>query len=252
MVAGLLARSATSPYLFSGLLVCSECGAKITIVSGSSRKGRASYGCSRNYSRGTCSNDLHEKREVVENHLLAELQRAILRPEIVDQVLRRFEEQLSKEIEKWSDHADNLHKRTATLEAEIANLTRALADGYSPALTGELARRERELTELNARLVSGGHGSLQATMKELRQKITTRLTDIRGLLSADVARARAEISRHVDKIVLRPVEKQGRRFYVANGEWSLLGKAMGPDHDPAPVQLRMVAGARFERATFGL
>jgi chromosome segregation ATPase len=204
MGGGLLVRSATSPYLFSGLLVCSECGAKVTIVTGSSKKGRASYGCSRNYSRGTCSNDLHEKRDVVENHLLAELQRAVLRPEIVDQVLGRFEEQVTKEIDKASSHADDLRKRRAPLEAEIANLTRALADAYSSALTGELARREKELAELNARLISGGPGSIQATMKELRQRITTRLTDIRSLLSSDAPRARAEISRHVDKIVLRP------------------------------------------------
>jgi hypothetical protein len=64
--------------------------------------------------------------------------------------------------------------------------------------------------------------------------------------------ARAEIARHVDKIVLRPVEKNGKRLYVATGDWSLLGNEMGPDHEPAPVKLWMVAGARFERATFGL
>jgi hypothetical protein len=89
-------------------------------------------------------------------------------------------------------------------------------------------------------------------MRELRQRITTRLTDIRGLPSSDARKARAEISRHVDKIVLLPVEKHGKRFYLATGEWSLIENKMGPDHEPAPVKLRMVAGARFERATFGL
>ncbi len=189
---------------------------------------------------------------MIEAGLLAALQEAILRPAVVDRALRRFEEVLTKEIDKASGQADDVRKRKAALEGEIANLTRALADGYSSALTGELARRERELAELNAQLVSGGPGSVQATMKELRQKITTRLMDIRSLLSCDVAKARTQIARHVDKIVLRPVEKRGKRFYVAAGEWSLIGNEMGPDHEPAPVQLRMVAGARFERATFGL
>ncbi len=58
-------------------------------------------------------------------------------------------------------------------------------------------------------------------------------------------------ARHVDKIVLRPVDKAAKHF-VAADEWSLIGNKMGPDHEPAPVKLRMVAGARFERATFGL
>jgi hypothetical protein len=69
-------------------------------------------------------------------------------------------------------------------------------------------------------------------------------------LSKAGCKARTQIARHVDKIVLSPVEKGGKRFYVATGEWSSIGNEMGPDHEPAPVQLRMVAGARFERATF--
>lgn len=53
-------------------------------------------------------------------------------------------------------------------------------------------------------------------------------------------------ARHLDKIVL-PVENHGKRSYVATGEWSLIGKERGPAHDPAPLQLDVVAGARFER-----
>lgn len=35
--------------------------------------------------------------------------------------------------------------------------------------------------------------------------------------------ARAEIPRHVDKIDLSPMEANGERFFVASGEWDLLG-----------------------------
>ena len=57
----LRARAASSPYLFSGLLKCSLCGASITIVSGCSRKQQdVRYGCSMHYNRGrkACSNTL--------------------------------------------------------------------------------------------------------------------------------------------------------------------------------------------------
>lgn len=54
-------RSASSPYLFSGLLKCSECGANITIVSGRWRgRGDVVYGCPQNAYRGdtVCKNNL--------------------------------------------------------------------------------------------------------------------------------------------------------------------------------------------------
>jgi len=50
---GMQGRSVSSPYLFSGLLKCSECGANISIVSGRWR-GRSDvvYGCPQNRFRG--------------------------------------------------------------------------------------------------------------------------------------------------------------------------------------------------------
>ena len=58
---GMRGRSASSPYLFSELLKCSECGANITIVSGRWR-GRENvvYGCPQNAYRGdtVCKNNV--------------------------------------------------------------------------------------------------------------------------------------------------------------------------------------------------
>jgi hypothetical protein len=58
---GMLGRAANSPYLFSGLLKCSECGANVSIVSGR-RRGRSDvvYGCPQNTFRGAsvCTNSV--------------------------------------------------------------------------------------------------------------------------------------------------------------------------------------------------
>jgi len=54
-------RAAASPYLFTGLLVCSQCGGSITIASGRCCKREDSrYGCSMHEQRGdkVCSNGL--------------------------------------------------------------------------------------------------------------------------------------------------------------------------------------------------
>ena len=57
-------RSASSPYLFSGLLRCGTCGAKISLVTGRGKNHRQSqYGCPRNAYRGTCKNTLKVGRE---------------------------------------------------------------------------------------------------------------------------------------------------------------------------------------------
>jgi len=67
-------RAAASPYLFTGLLECSECGGSITIVSGRCRKREDSrYGCSMLAQRGdsVCRNSLLIRRLELERQLLA-------------------------------------------------------------------------------------------------------------------------------------------------------------------------------------
>jgi len=74
---GMQGRSASSPYLFSGLLKCSECGANISIVSGRWRgRSDVAYGCPQNAFRGTCvcTNSVRVFRKALEERLLAALQ----------------------------------------------------------------------------------------------------------------------------------------------------------------------------------
>lgn len=82
---GMRGRSASSPYLFSGLLKCSECGANITVVSGRWRgRGDVVYGCPQNAYRGdtVCKNNLRVFRQALEGKLLSGLQDQVMRPEI--------------------------------------------------------------------------------------------------------------------------------------------------------------------------
>ena len=77
---GLLSRSATSKYPFSGMLVCAECGGRLAIITGSRKKDHPRWGCPRSYSRGTCSNSLRERNDRVEARLLEGLQEASSSP----------------------------------------------------------------------------------------------------------------------------------------------------------------------------
>jgi site-specific DNA recombinase len=91
---GLLSRSATSRYLFSGFFVCASCGGTLTIVSGSGKRNLPRYGCPRHFDRGTCTNNLTERQDRLESRLPEGLQRAVLQPEVVDYVLSQFEREL--------------------------------------------------------------------------------------------------------------------------------------------------------------
>jgi site-specific DNA recombinase len=99
---GMQGRSVSSPYLFSGLLKCGECGANVSIVSGRWR-GRSDvvYGCPQNTFRGAsvCTNSVRVFRRALEERLLGGLQEQIMRPEAVDYVLERFEGELVKALD---------------------------------------------------------------------------------------------------------------------------------------------------------
>jgi len=61
---GLLQRSATSGYLFSGLLKCGKCGGHLVIITGNKGPGQyRKYGCSQHFYRGACSNNLLERQD---------------------------------------------------------------------------------------------------------------------------------------------------------------------------------------------
>lgn len=52
-----------------------------------------------------------------------------------------------------------------------------------------------------------------------------------------------ELFNYVDRIVKRPSLQGDNRFYVAEGNWDLLGDNKGRPQRAAPGNLEMVAGA---------
>jgi site-specific DNA recombinase len=148
---GLLrARAAMSQYIFSGLLKCALCDGSMTIVSGKSgTRQDVRYGCSMHSSRGgkVCLNNLLIARRPLEEQLLAGLQQRVLHPDVVEYTLRRFEQGLAKALRNQRSDVDARRRHTQTIERKISNLTRALSDRYSPAITSELAAISHSLAE---------------------------------------------------------------------------------------------------------
>ena len=234
-------RAAASPYLFTSLLVCSECGGSITIVSGKCRKREDSrYGCSMHAQRGTsvCKNSLLVRRLELERQLLTGLQEKVLHPVVVDYTLRRFEEELGKALAGRRQADTDLHRQVDELQRGIANQLRALNDGYSSAITTEIARLEQRLTAVREQLKAADPAAARLRIRDTRRFVESRLRNLSALWEGEPRLAREEIAKHVGKITLRPT----LRKYVATGVWNWLGV-------PGSAAAMVVPGARIELAT---
>jgi site-specific DNA recombinase len=216
-----------SRYLFSGLLKCGVCGSNVTIVSGGGKNSHARYGCPRNYFREMCKNGAGIRRDALEKSLLDGLQTAVLRPEVVEYTLCRFEAELKLKLDHMSGELDGFRKRKRELETQVGRLTKALRLGENikppAAIVADIARMEREIEEIHERLLGSSPDSIDARMQDIRRFVVSRLMDIRQVLGADVPTAKAELRKHIEAIELNPEDRNGETILVASGEWNLLG-----------------------------
>jgi hypothetical protein len=82
-----------------------------------------------------------------------------------------------------------------------------------------LGNCEREFDNISEELLATDKRGLDARLEEIEAFIRKRLQDIRGMLFADVPRAKAELSKHCTVITVTP---EGSTFRIA-GDWNLLG-----------------------------
>jgi site-specific DNA recombinase len=221
---GLAGRSISSPYLFSGLLKCSECGANISIVSGRWRgRGDVVYGCPQNTYRGesVCKNNMRVFRRKLEQDLLDGLQEQVMKREAVEYVLAKFEDELIAALAGVGSELEQMRQRKEELEREIGNLAEFVAQGdSSPAIRAALVDRERQISDITARLLAARPDSIQTKVGAIRRLVETEMKELRALLNSDSAVVRAELARHIDSITMTPTGEH----YVASGNWNLVGR----------------------------
>jgi len=221
---GMQGRSVSSPYLFSGLPKCSECGANISIVSGRWR-GRSDvvYGCPQNTYRGDTiyKNNVRVLRQELESRLLAGLQHQVMCPEAVEYVRDNFESALLKALDDLGGELEQMRRRKDELEREVANLAQAVAQGdFSPALRAALVTREPEISDITAKLLESQPDSLRVKLRNIRSFVVHHMRDVRELVNSETAQTRAIFAKHIDRITLTPTGEH----YVASGTWNLLGR----------------------------
>ena len=192
-------------YLFSGLLRCGACGSNFTIAS------KTSYACASYVNGKRCTNDGWLPRDLIEAGLLAGIKRCLLSDEVVTEVRRRFAKAVNG---RQQAKPANNRKQVAKIEAEIANLTDAIASGVlrnSPALATRLRAAEDELEALKAKSRQREPASVDKMLPGLVDRYRTLVTDLGNNLStADIPAARTELEKLSERLrSRRPRRKSG-------------------------------------------
>lgn len=145
-------RAASSRYLFSGILKCAECGSNLTLVAARG-KGRSVgyYGCPGHLHRGICSNNVYQRRDLVEEKLLTGLRTKLMDAAAVDYAVREVPKGLV--AAEGDEQAKTLEKSRSRLQSEIERLTEAIArSGGSEALPGALRKKRQSSTSSDRQL----------------------------------------------------------------------------------------------------
>ena len=208
-------------YLFSGLLVCGECGSRIVIISGQGKRGYAKYGCPSHRYRGVCRNALTIRRDRLEAQLLAALEQRIIDSRSIEYIIQRFNDELRKRMKELKDRAtrpDDLRHARQQLHAKAQHITDAIADaGHSATLLSTLATLEAQIADIDQQLKLCKSTDISSTADNVREFVYRSVLQLQELLRSDPTRLKPVLARHMDQLTLKPVQTSNGTVYEVSG-----------------------------------
>jgi DNA invertase Pin-like site-specific DNA recombinase len=225
-----VSKSSTSKYLFSGLLVCGECGSKLVIVSGDGKRGYKKYGCPSHGYRGTCSNGVFIRQDRLEDQLLSYIESEILTNEMAAYTVGLFEQELNKRLDEMAANSENytsavqkLRAERDEIKAEAERLVNAIAAaGHSAMLLKRLAEAEEKIATIEARIEARRPPDVKRAVAEVREYAYKAIFDMKSLFRAVTQKAKVKLAQHIKELVLTPKQRDGDWIYEVTGDWELL------------------------------
>ena len=240
-------------YLFSGLTKCSCCGGGYSAISATL------IGCATARNKGTCNNRVNIRRDELESRVLNALRTKLVDPELFAHFCEVFTQEMNRL--RMEGRAG-----IASAEAELAKVNRELekildlylSDALSVDMVKERSKKlEARKTELEQFLAEADepppllHPSMALQYRKRVQQLYDALQDEdegKRIEAADTLRSL------VDQIVLTPVD--GKVEIDVQGDLAGILTISTQSKNPAAgatgSQVKLVAGARFELATFRL
>jgi len=239
-------------YLLSGLVTCGICGGRFSMIS------KTHMGCSTARNKGTCDNRRTISRPHLEAYLLEGLQHHLMDPDLFEVFCREFHTELNRLRKTEQSTRRKQEQQLRQVEDGIRRLIEAIKNGVPPqtikdemiALEGKKASLKQALSE-----PVDDKPFVHPNMAKLyRQKVGDLASALRE--GPDHRGAFDRIRSLVEEVVLVPTE--GSFAIEIKGDFAgilklssegKLDRRLTPDR---LKQLKLVAGAGFEPATFRL
>ncbi len=203
-------------YLLTGLMRCGCCGGGFLVKSGTHGKRRLHrYACSSYHLRGrsVCANKLELALEDAHAQILDAIEHEMLAPEVVEVAIRDAVAALSAPTTEVAD-VDRLRTQVRAIEAELRNLTAALAAGGDlTALVEAIRDRETRRKALERQLVTVTAPAIDDPIG-IERALRARVAEWREMFTQQTQLARQALQRLLtDKILCTPKERDGEMVY---------------------------------------
>ena len=213
-------------YLFSGLLVCAECGGNFVIAA----KGR--YGCMTHKTRGSsvCQNSITVSRHIVEERLLQNIKEQLLAPEALD----KFKREATKALETYQHdgHDELLDKQLREAEKQRDNIMTAIKAGIITASTKEaLETAEQTIQTLTQNIQHASAHSASSILPKAIERYQTAIVQLENEFTGHVSQAREVIKLLIGDTIRIHRRENHLEAQMQNNTISVLQRAVGAEFD---------------------
>jgi site-specific DNA recombinase len=248
---------AYSPQLLAGVLRCGLCGARMHATKFTRRKGSRCYtyhwyvcGFAKDKGPTVCPHRVWYPRAWLDGALVGKLRDAMT-PPMVEILARTITAHVEAATRGHAARVDTIRAELVAREREVANLVTVLKAGrQSPTVLAELETIETAIAALRAQLVGLERTGEQPSPTVHPAWVHARLSQLETLLREDPIRARTEIMKHLDgDLAVKPLPAEAGQQRVEISGWAKASSLLAGEE---AAFVRLVAGAGFEPATFGL
>jgi site-specific DNA recombinase len=240
-------RARRPRYLLSGLLECGVCGGGFSKIS------QHHYGCSTARNKGTCSNLLTIRRDVVEPAVLDGLKHHLMQPEAYEAFIAEF----NREMNRLAASEDQTRDRLKSDLTKIARDTNRLIESIKAGVPGEVVKDEiaklaADKISLQAQLDAVPapkprlHPNLAAVYRDKVANLIEALNNQSTLPEAtEAVRALIDAVRLVPENGVLKIELYGELAALLALGQNQQSKYKHPQINNQGVQVTLVAGARY-------
>jgi site-specific DNA recombinase len=248
-------HKARAVHLLSGLLKCGCCGSGY-VGHGRDKRGTL-LACSRMKETGLCENKKRVPREEIEQRVLAGIERHLGDPELVAEYVREYHRFARELNSQAAGRLRAVEKKLSNVNGQISRLVDAIANGTAApqAVNGRLAELDREREEIE-RERAGVRLEPVEFHPNAAEAYRAKIRSLKMMLAEAGKESRQAafqgIREIIEKIVIHPRGSYRPVEVEIFGQLAAILKLSEAAGEASESKRALVAGARFELATFRL